>query len=100
MALQVLTANRLSDGAVVYLGPAGKWSDRIADAQVAADQQAGERLLADGERAVADRIVVAPYLIDVTADRDAVVPVRFREAIRAEGPTVPSDFRPSAEDAR
>ena len=36
----------------------------------------------------ADNIVVDPYLIDVAKDERGVRALKFREAIRAEGPTV------------
>ena len=95
MARQVLTANRLTDGLVVYLADAGGWSERIDEARTAADAEEAQRLLAEGERSVEARIVVGPYLIDVDADNQPgkVAPLRFREAIRSQGPTVPSDFR-------
>ena len=92
---QVVTANRLTDGVVLYRTPAGGWSDRLADGEIVAGKEAGAARLAEAEAAVKDCRVVAPYLIDVVADADAVGirPQRFREAVRAAGPTVAADFR-------
>jgi hypothetical protein len=88
MSYQLLTANRLNDGAVVYLDRDGTWSTRFDEAWVVdteVDAGAFEDIGRRGERA---RIVVGSYLMDVVADADAFLPIRMRERIRAEGPTV------------
>ncbi len=88
MSYQLLTANRLKDGAVVYLDRNGGWSIRFEEARVVdndVDARAFEDIGRRGERA---RVVVGTYLIDVVADGDAYRPIRMREKIRAEGPTV------------
>ena len=90
MALQMLTANRLSDGAVVYLTAAHEWSDRLADGRVAETDAEAVALEAEGREAVRLRLVVAPYLIEVERTPDGLAPVRYKELIRAKGPTVPS----------
>lgn len=84
--LKVLTANRLADGRVVYLGD-GVWTSTIDEARLIAtpDEAAGAE--AEGARAVADRMVVEPYLIDVETETGGILPARLRERIRAEGPT-------------
>jgi|APTNR8051073442_1049403.scaffolds.fasta_scaffold00410_7 hypothetical protein len=89
MPQQVLTANRLSDGAVVFLDAEGRWSERIAAARVAekADAQA---LTNAGEATAAE--VVAPYLIDVTLEAEGPRPLRYRERIRAFGPSIHPEF--------
>lgn len=92
MALQLVTANRLRDGAVVYLAPEGRWSERIEAAVVAADKAAVEALLALAAEHVAARIVVAPYAIEVEEKGGRREPLRYRELIRARGPTVPARF--------
>lgn len=92
MNQQVLTANRLRDGAVVYLGPDDQWCERIGDGRVAADEAEGKAWLAIAARAVAASTVVDPYLIDV-ALRDGILrPLRYRERIRAGGPTSRADL--------
>lgn len=89
-APQALTANRLKDGAVVYLRADGGWSEKIALAAAAADPADLERLLERAAEAVSAQFVVAPYAIEVTAESGAVKPVGLREHIRAFGPTVAS----------
>jgi hypothetical protein len=87
MTQRIITANRLIDGAVVYLAADGGWTTTMADGRVAEDDAAAT-LMAVAERAVAGRLVVAPYLIDVVAEDGTVRPVRYREVIRATGPSV------------
>jgi hypothetical protein len=88
---QVLTANRLSDGEVVYLAADGAWVDRIAGATVLATAEDGEAALVIGTEAERNLLVVHAYLFDVTAT-DHTKPVKMREIIRAAGPTVRRDL--------
>ena len=85
---QALTANRLSDGRVVFLTPSGDWSPSLGEARVAADETEQAALLATGEQAETDCVVVGPYLIDVSQEDGETRAVEIREAIRANGPTV------------
>ena len=85
---QVMTANRLRDGAVVYLAAADQWSTEIAEGVVARDPAAAERLTVAGNKAAADQVVVAPYLIAVTVKDNSVEALGTRERIRALGPSV------------
>lgn len=88
MSDQVLTANRLIDGAVIYLAEGGGWTKRLDAACVAADERTAARLLEIGEAAVASQAVIAPYLIEVRSEGGRRRPVRNKEIIRADGPTV------------
>lgn len=92
MADQVLTANRLSDGAVVYLTPTGTWSEVITDSRIARDADASAELLADGLEVAGGRVADAPYLIDVATGDEGIRPLRYREQIRAFGPSVHPEF--------
>ena len=88
---QILTANRLRDGDVVYWR-AGQWVGALADAEVfLAPGEAGAALACAGD-AVRDRLVVNPYLFAARVDGDAAHPVEEREIIRAAGPTVRTDL--------
>lgn len=86
--LQIVTANRLADGFVVYRTPAGQWSERLADAASVQDEAAAAAILAlavaDAERA----IVIAPYMIEVQLVDGHTEAVSLREKIRATGPTI------------
>ena len=93
MALQMLTANRLTDGTVVFRAADGRWVEQVAEGQVV-DEAAAPALLKEGEAAVV-REVVGPYLIDVALADGRPVPLRYRERIRAEGPSVGKQARAS-----
>lgn len=85
---QVATANRLRDGAVVYLKADNTWSTNFAESDVARDAASAERLTAVANQAAADQVVVGPYLIEVTVKGDRIEPLSTRERIRSRGPSV------------
>ena len=87
--LQILTANRLTDGAVIYLTAIGTWATDIAKSVVAREEKAAGALLARGPRDAEAAIVVAPYLIAAVDGADVPRAASLRERIRAEGPSRP-----------
>lgn len=95
-ATQVVTANRLDDGVVVYLTDDGGWTERLGESRRIEGEEALGRAMETAKAAEAARIVVEAYPIDV-ADQDGVlVALRLREKIRAEGPTIhPELWRPT-----
>jgi hypothetical protein len=83
--MKVLTANRLSDGEVVFWR-GGHWVERFADAEIfAADDPAAEGAEAVGKGQ--PTVVIEPYLIDIAEGPAGIAPVSYRERIRALGPT-------------
>ena len=88
MTEKVLTANRLGDGIAVWLDAAGQWSEKLQDALVARHDEAVAALEAAGRQALAGNLVVDVNVIDVEEREGLLRPVRLRERIRAEGPTV------------
>jgi uncharacterized protein DUF2849 len=86
MGLQMLTANRLRDGAVVFLARDGEWTERVGEGRVIVEEGDAAALLQAAESA--KTLVVAPYLIEVAEQGGTWVPVRYRERIRAEGPSI------------
>jgi hypothetical protein len=84
--LTVASANRLSDGVVVFLDDSGHWTPKLERAALARDERAGEILL---ERARAEAFsVVDPFLVAVTESGDGTLePVSLREKIRVGGLT-------------
>jgi hypothetical protein len=83
--MKALTGNRLADGEAVFLGHAGDWVPRFADAELFEDDDAA--LAAEAHAKTQITVVVDPYLIDVIASDDAWAPLSFRERVRALGPT-------------
>jgi hypothetical protein len=90
-ATQMLTANRLRYGDVVYWG-AGNWLTGLAEAEVFLEAAQADAALAAAGASVRDRLVVNPYLFAVRQDAGAVHPVEEREIIRAAGPTIRHDL--------
>ncbi|HWD48580.1 MAG TPA: DUF2849 domain-containing protein [Rhizomicrobium sp.] len=97
-AIQVLTANRLRDGDVVYWRN-GAWVEAFTDAEVFAEKFAADTALAAAQKFVTDRIVVNPYLFGVRVDGGQVRAIEEREIIRSEGPSVRRDLGKQAREA-
>lgn len=79
----VITANRLTDGIVVYLASDGEWTERIADARLADTDEEIKALEAEAEKAVQERLVISVYPMPVALEGGAVDPLSVRERIRA-----------------
>ncbi|MEQ8391149.1 MAG: DUF2849 domain-containing protein [Thalassospira sp.] len=92
MSLQVVTANRLGDGLVVFLTADGGWSESINDACTADGKEAANALLAKASAPELDVIIVGPYLIDVEQQDSGLVPTKYREVLRTKGPSVREDL--------
>lgn len=97
MTQEIVTANRLNDGAVVYLAAEGDWSERLADAVVVEGDAAAKALLDNAAVAVAAQIVVAPYRADVALESGRLVPRTMKERIRARGPSIHPELGKQAE---
>ena len=92
MTQQVISANRLDNGFVVYLAADGSWAKLISGSVIAMDETAADELLREAKQAEQDRVVVDPYLIDVAEVDGEVRPIKYREFIRATGPSVRPDL--------
>jgi len=89
---QVLTANSLLDGDVVFLGPTG-WASDHRSAIIARTPDEAAALEAKGAAAKAARLIIDPYLVEVALEPDGVpTPLRYRERLRTLGPTVRGDL--------
>jgi len=86
MKYRMITAQRLADGANVWMDGAGRWTTDINQGRYVSEAEADD-LLKQAADSVAKCLIVGPYAIEVVAD-GAVVPVRFREQVRANGPTI------------
>ena len=79
----VITANRLTDGIVVYLASGGEWTEQIAEARLADTDEEIKALEAEAEKAVQERLVISVYPMPVVLNDGAVDPLSVRERIRA-----------------
>jgi hypothetical protein len=88
-----VTANRLSDGRVVFQAADGHWSLDLEKAVLEPSEPAAAPAL---EKAQADErrnVIVDPYLVQIEVGGPSRRPARLREAIRAFGPTIA--YKPS-----
>ncbi len=91
-SLKAITANRLRDGVVVFLGPGAVWVESFADAALFAGPDADPALAAAKGQAEREQFGVDIYAFDVEEENGVTVPVKMRERIRALGPSVRTDL--------
>ncbi len=92
----VITANRLADGVVVFQSADG-WSEDFNRAAVWPDKPATAAALARAREDETHNLVVDAYEVPVEERNGHVVPKALREAIRAAGPTVRRDLGKQAQ---
>ncbi|KWV41621.1 nitrite reductase [Rhizobium altiplani] len=88
MVDKVLTANRLTDGIAVWLNANGQWVTSLQEALVARHTEAVDTLEAIGKKSYADNQVVDVAVVEVQESNGVLWPLRLRERIRAQGPTM------------
>ncbi|WP_165492672.1 DUF2849 domain-containing protein [Lichenihabitans psoromatis] len=84
----VITASRLRDGIVVFRGASAVWVDYLRLAEVLPTLAEAEGALSAAKQDEGRNIVVDCYVIEVVEKNGVMAPVKLREAIRAEGPTI------------
>ena len=94
---QAVTANRLTDGEVVYLSADNLWVEDFAAAEIADGPEVADDLLARAMPQDFELSVLEPYLFEVLEDGAAFKPASVREIIRAAGPTVRLDLGKQAD---
>ncbi len=94
--MKAVTANRLEDGAVVYLGDDDQWTPHLCVAAHFDDADAEDVLAA--ARGRTEEITDA-YLVAVDDEGALVGRETLRETIRKSGPTVRADLGYQAEGA-
>lgn len=95
---QAVTANRLTDGVVVYLTADDSWSESLQAAEVAEGKEAADALLARGQAFFEPKnYVLDVYLFEVERTDQGIRAVSVRETIRQAGPTVRRDLGKQAE---
>ncbi len=94
-AQAAITANRLSDGLVVWLTDRHEWVEDFRDAHIfsGAEIDAGLAECVEAEKRLQ---VVAAYAVDVAMTGEGPVPVKTRQRVRVLGPSVRADLAPAA----
>ena len=88
---QMLTANRLRDGDVLYRKGDG-WVLALAEGDVFTDPASADAALAAAQAETIRNEFVAPYLFEVRVTNGVIKPVKEREIIRADGQNVHADL--------
>ena len=83
----IVTANRTSDGAVIYRTAGQGWSVQLSDAAIVRTADDARALLAES---TADDVgAVGPYIAPVeVSDDGGIAPGNLREHIRRDGVTI------------
>jgi len=92
MTLEIMTANRLRDGTVVWFGPHNQWVETVADA-VVFDERTAEAGLEAARVGEHNQMVVGVYPVEAILENGKPTPTNNREQIRAYGPTVAYNSR-------
>ena len=82
---KILTANDLFEGDVVYRAPDGSWTRHVSMAHLYTDAAASDAALAVAEGQSSQ--IVGAYLAEAKEAPTGPLPVHFREAFRARGPS-------------
>ena len=89
---QMIIANRLRDGVVVFLAPGEGWEPAIAAGTLIDNEGDAVTLMAVAKRHEGECQVIDPQLIDVEIKDGQPRPTAIREAIRAFGPTIRTEL--------
>lgn len=95
---QVVTANKLVGGEVVYWTQAGSWSEIFGDGVVYETLETTNEAVAKAENSAHNEAVVSIYPFNVALESTGPTPIEKRELIRAAGPTVRMDLGKQAEN--
>jgi Protein of unknown function (DUF2849) len=94
---QIMTANRLLDGEVVFLARTGVWEKAIDEATLAQEPLAAAALEKRAEEDVLANLVTGPYLFEAERLNGKIRAKHIRERIRTLGPTVRLDLGKQSE---
>ena len=93
---EIITANRLIDGIVVFQAAEG-WVEDFAQATIYETAETGKAALGRAKEDEARDIVVEPYAVVVELRSGRYAPKALREFIRASGPTTRPDLGKQAQ---
>ncbi len=93
-AAHVITANDLKDGLVVYQAADNGWVESVQAAEVLEEEALLDAAMVRAKLAEDKDIVVGVYAIEVEVDDDddGIRPTRYRERLRAFGPSTHPEF--------
>ena len=86
--VKIVSANRLGDGIVVYVGRDGAWVEHIDAAARLETADAVEAALVAARAGEASNLIVDAFVVEAEADGEALRATTLRDRIRADGPTI------------
>lgn len=88
---QMILANYLDDGRVVFFTRDGGWS---SDTTLAAfgEGEALDALLAEAEKSTANNLIVGTELVGARIEGDIAYPAHIKHVMQAKGPSVRADL--------
>ena len=106
---RVLSANRLADGIVVYLGDDGSWLEALDRAKVFEAEAETEAALLIARADAKRNLVIDPFVVEISSGelcsgrgkgKETLHAVSLRNKIRARGPTIAYAPRISTQSSR
>lgn len=91
MKLFVVTATRLRDGSILWLGHGPVWHERFSEAHAKPEADLDVEI-AFGAAEMAAQRVIGVYKVEVEEQDGQITPSTTRERIRATGPSVRPDL--------
>ncbi len=96
---KAVTANRLTDGIVVFYDPAFRWVESLQSAALFDTKEASAAALKRANFDVAANLIVDPFDFEVIVEDGVIGAATMRDAIRANGPTIHRDHGKQAQEA-
>ncbi len=94
---EIVSGNRLTDGAVVYLSTDGGWVERIEEAAVAASEDERAALEDAANAGIASQQVTGWEFAEISEEGGIRKAIKNIQHIRSLGPTVRRDLGKQAE---
>ncbi len=94
---EAITANRLTDGAVLYLTADGGWTEKVEEAAATTDPAERQGFEEKAAAGLARQEITHWELAEVEIRDGTQTAVKNKEAIRSRGPTVRRDLGKQAE---
>ena len=88
MPLQIITANELRNGNVIYLNASNIWVDNLTLACVYDIDKEGIDISNITNEAMRNNNIIGIYTISVQQNGNEILPISMKERIRSIGPTV------------
>jgi hypothetical protein len=106
---KVISANRLVDGIVIYMGSDGSWHESLARAKIFAAEAEAEAGLSSARADVKRNLIIDPFFVEISFADDCIGQesgeksmhaLSLRNKIRACGPTIDYAPRIATQSAR